>query len=159
MDYNGLPLIPGEHDECIFVPDMEVQNVAYDWWHKDNNPGRFFGEFECNGPDCENKWRSAWTWLGRGQKCIECTTRHDWHSINYVNPCVVKPLEKRKGFVEPSKTDHPFRNCELCAELCGSPDQKPTEHACKHVTPGNPRKRAYRRRRRRTDSTASENSD
>ena len=27
MDYD-YPLIPDEHDECIFVPHMEVQNVA-----------------------------------------------------------------------------------------------------------------------------------
>ena len=101
MDYTGLPLIPGEHDECIFVPDMQVLNVEFDWWHKDENPGRFFGIFECNTDECGNEWGSAWTWLGRGQKCKVCTSRHDWHAIKYVNPCFVRPLEKRPVPIPP----------------------------------------------------------
>lgn len=162
MDYD-YPLIPDEHDECIFVPHMEVQNVAFDWWHKDNNPGRFFGIFECDNSDCENEWGSAWTWLGRGQKCKKCTSGNDWHSIKYVNPRVVKPREKKPppgpSLVIKPPTDHPYQNCEFCAELCGSATEMPTHHACKHVVPGNPLKRAYRRRRRRADSTSTENSD
>ena len=133
-----------EHGACEIVPHMEIYSLVFDWGHKDSAPGRYFGKFECD--ECDHFWHSAWTWLGRGQKCRECVRRFGWSSVDYTNPSEVAPRRIPKGpRVQGKKSLHNYERCEYCAELCGSTKVKPTHHACEKIKPGDPYARAYRR--------------
>ena len=135
------------HGNCTIVPHMEIRNTVFDWGHKDPHPGRYFGRFECE--ECGNSWSSAWTWLGRGQKCNKCVREIGWHNTEYTDPHEVAPRRvptgPRSERPPARKQTHYYENCEYCAELCGSTRVKPTYHACEKVRPGDPYARAYRR--------------
>ncbi|KAI6659089.1 hypothetical protein LOD99_14765 [Oopsacas minuta] len=143
-----------DHDYCLFVPYMEIHNVEFDWWHKDRDPCRFFGRFQCD--ECPNKWTSAWTWLGRGHKCRECVYAFGWHSVEYTLPYEVEPRMRNPpprlyGPIGPRRNQNhlDYKNCEFCAEICGSTTKIPKDRKCNYVNPGNPFSRAYRQRRRK----------
>ena len=114
----------------IMVRHMGEEGVEFDWSQKPRPPPRFFGRFRCQ--TCSNCWASAWTWLGRGQKCRNCTNQSGWHAVEYTFPYVVDPLMRvrRRGPRPHRKPDHFYQNCEYCAELCGSTRRIPSRHAC-----------------------------
>ncbi|KAI6659090.1 hypothetical protein LOD99_14766 [Oopsacas minuta] len=124
--YNSFTL----HAHCKHVPHLNAQGETFDWSHKPKPPGRFFGRFKCD--TCTHEWASAWTWLGRGQKCRNCTDTFGWQAVAYTIPYEVDPLMRRPPGprVHRKKPDHYYQNCEYCAELCGSPRRKPSHHAC-----------------------------
>ena len=144
MAHNYPPFPHLTHGQCMLVPHMEIHNLAFDWGHKDQAPGRYFGRFECD--ECEHSWTSAWTWLGRGQMCKECVKEWGWDDVDYTYPYEVAPRKVPQGpRTNRNKPLHYYEECEYCAELCGSTRVKPTYHACEKIRSGDLYVRAYRR--------------
>ena len=146
------------HSSCHLADHVDAINLVFDWSHKDSPPGRFFGLFKCDV--CSKEWGSVWTWLGRGQKCRQCTRTSGvaWETVEYTKPYEVQPRLTKEELKEkyrkegkvwnenhrPTKSPHYHENCEYCAELCGSIHRRPGRHACDAITPGDPYVRAYR---------------
>lgn len=69
--------------------------IELDWTWRPREPPRYYGTFICKKPNCNRRWESSWTWLGRRQKCrccrkyiipnhvAELREKSDWHGSDW----------------------------------------------------------------------------